>query len=50
MARIGHTLRKGNESVEEHALDWNLRGARRSKPGKRPFWRKQENVAKCGAS
>jgi len=50
MARIGHTLRKGDESVEERALDWNLQGTRRSKPGKRPFWRKQENVAKHGVS
>jgi hypothetical protein len=50
MARIGYTLRKGGESVEGHVLDWNIQGARRSKLGKRLFWRKQENVAKHGAS
>jgi len=35
MARIGHALRKGDESVENYALDWNLQGARRSKPEKK---------------
>jgi hypothetical protein len=50
MAGIGHVLRKGDETVEKHALDWNPQRARRNKPGKRPFWRKQENVAKHGAS
>jgi len=50
MARIGYALRKGDESVEKHALDCKIQGARRSKLGKRPFWRKQEYVAKHGAS
>jgi len=26
---IGHTLRNGDESFEERALDWNLQGAKR---------------------
>jgi hypothetical protein len=47
---IGHTLRKGNKSTEEEALDWNQQLTRgvedRSKPGNRPFWWKQEKVAK----
>jgi len=25
---IGHTLRKGNETIEREALDWNLQGKR----------------------
>jgi len=38
---------------EKQALDWNRQGAEgeegRSKPGKGPFCRKQENAAKQGA-
>jgi len=41
---ICHTSRKGAESTEKQALDWNPLGARRR--GKRPFWRKQEIEAK----
>jgi len=47
---ICHTSRKGAESIEKQAFDWNPLGARRrgrpKQPGKRPFWRKQENEAK----
>lgn len=49
MARIGHAVRKGDECIEKHALDWNLQGARRSNRGKGLFWGKQENAAKHGA-
>ena len=49
---IGHTVRKGDESIEKQALNCNSQGARRTgrpkQPGKGPFWRKQENAAKYG--
>ena len=41
---ISHTLRKGDESIEKQALDWNPHGPRsRGRP--KQAW-KQENVAK----
>jgi len=50
---IGQTLRKVNESTEKQALIGICKEAEgeedRRKPGKGPFLRKQENVAKHGA-
>ena len=48
---IGHTLKKGGESIAKQALDEIHRepdGGEedQSKPEKGLFWRKQENVAK----
>jgi hypothetical protein len=46
---IGHTLRKGDESVEKQALDWNLQGARRRGRPKQA-WKRTivEEAGKCG--
>ena len=50
---IGHTLRKGDESIEKQHWIVIHREPEdeedRSKPRKGPFWRKQENAAKYGA-
>ena len=35
---IGHTLRKGNETIEIEALDWNPQGKRRGRP--KQTWRR----------
>jgi hypothetical protein len=50
---FGHTLRKGDESIEKQALGGISRepeGERdRGKPGEGPLWTKQKNAATHGA-
>jgi len=40
---VGHTLRKGNESIERESLDWNLQGKRRSRRPRHMWWRTVHN-------
>ena len=43
--------RKGNESIERQAFDWNQQRARgeadRRKPGNGPFWRERKTKTAC---
>jgi hypothetical protein len=42
---IRHTLRKGNETIEREALDWNLQGKRRRGRPKQTWRRSVHNEA-----